>query len=272
MWQWLRHKFHPFAATSLFLLLRTIGWLLAFIGAVQDDSALNKSGYIVNAVSFWLMALGAALMLVRWAVCCRGLTWNSRAWSAASLVSIPCVVMGAVDAAGQIYWLNNPAEDPQPTIKAASIGFLIITSVYGLVALFYIFKSQLVYQRPLVRLSFFLSGVFLVLRCIFWMLIAMNVINFDEPKRLIFLYCLATSFEVLTAAVWGFFPIAKNLKLPENKHANLVDLPSVKVTDSNSTRPVREQSTPVSSDNELIRAPSLNAVFGQNDDDEDVED
>ncbi|KAJ2440843.1 hypothetical protein GGF42_007493, partial [Coemansia sp. RSA 2424] len=265
MWQWLRHKFYPFAATSLFLLLRTIGWLLAFIGAVRDDSTLNKRGYIVNAVSFWLMALGAALLLVRWDVCCRGQTWNSRAWSAASLAALPCVVMGAVDAAGQIDWLNNPAEDPKATIKAASIGFLVITSVYGLVSLFYIFRSQLIYQRPLVRLSFFLSGAFLVLRCVFWMLIAMNIIHFDEPKRLIFLYCLATSFEVLTAAVWGFFPVAKNLKLPENKHANLHDLPSVKVADDSSSRPIRAQSSPVASESELIRAPSLNAVFGRND-------
>ncbi|KAJ2491013.1 hypothetical protein IWW37_002679 [Coemansia sp. RSA 2050] len=269
MWQWLRHKFHPFAATSLFLLLRTIGWLLAFIGAVKDDSALNKRGYIVNAVSFWLMALGAALLLVRWCVCCQGKTWNSRAWSAASLASIPCVVMGAVDAAGQIDWLNNPAEDPKATIKAASIGFLTIASVYALVSLFTIFRSQLIYQKPLVRLSFFLSGAFLLLRCIFWMLIAMNIVDLDEPKRLIFLYCLATSFEFLTAAVWGFFPIAKNLKLPGHEHDNLHDLPSVKVVDDSTVRPSGSQSSPTPSDSELIRAPSLRAVFGQNGDDND---
>ncbi|KAJ2741533.1 hypothetical protein GGI20_005120 [Coemansia sp. BCRC 34301] len=272
MWQWLRHKFYPFVATSLFLLLRTIGWLLAFIGAVRNDSTLNKRGYIVNAVSFWLMALGATMLLVRWGMCCRGQAWNSRAWSAVGLASIPCVIMGAVDAAGQIDWLNNPAEDPKATIKAASIGFLVITSVYGLVSLFYIFRSQLIYQRPLVRLSFFLSGVFLILRCIFWMLVAMNIVHFDEPKRLIFLYCLATSFEVLTAAVWGFSPVAKSLKLSDNKHANLHDLPSVKVADEGSARPARAQSSPVASDSELIRAPSLNAVFGRNGRGEDEDD
>ncbi|KAJ2687829.1 hypothetical protein IWW39_002643 [Coemansia spiralis] len=269
MWQWLRHKFHPFAATSMFLLLRTIGWLLAFIGAVKDDSALNKRGYIVNAVSFWLMALGGALLLVRWSVCCRGKTWNSRAWSAASLASIPCVVMGAVDAAGQIDWLNNPTEDPKATIKAASIGFLVIVSVYALVSLLTIFRSQLIYQKPLVRLSFFLTGAFLLLRCIFWMLIAMNIVDLDEPKRLIFLFCLATSFELLTAAVWGFFPVAKNLKLPDHELDNLHDLPSVKVVDDSTARPSDTRSSPAPSDSELIRAPSLRAVFGQNGGDED---
>ncbi|KAJ2815941.1 hypothetical protein GGI24_005881, partial [Coemansia furcata] len=261
-WQWLRHKFHPFAATSLFLLLRTIGWLLAFIGAVTDDSLLNKRGYIVNAVSFWLMALGAALLLVRWSVCCRGKSWNSRAWSAASLASIPCVAIGAVDAAGQIDWLNNPAEDPKTTIKAASIGFLVITGVYALASLFIIFRSQLIYQRPLVRLSFFLSGAFLVLRCVFWMLVALGVVNFDEPQRLIFLYCLATSFEVLTAAVWGFFPVAKSLKLTGQELTNLHDLPSVKVVEDSTTRPTGTQSSPTPTDSELIRAPSLRAMFG----------
>ncbi|KAJ2809686.1 hypothetical protein H4S07_003114, partial [Coemansia furcata] len=271
-WQWLRHKFHPFAATSLFLLLRTIGWLLAFIGAVTDDSLLNKRGYIVNAVSFWLMALGAALLLVRWSVCCRGKSWNSRAWSAASLASIPCVAIGAVDAAGQIDWLNNPAEDPKTTIKAASIGFLVITGVYALASLFIIFRSQLIYQRPLVRLSFFLSGAFLVLRCVFWMLVALGVVNFDEPQRLIFLYCLATSFEVLTAAVWGFFPVAKSLKLTGQEHTNLHDLPSVKVVEDSTTRPTGTQSSPTPTDSELIRAPSLRAMFGRNGSDDDNED
>ncbi|KAJ2048993.1 hypothetical protein GGI08_005847 [Coemansia sp. S2] len=274
MWQWLRHKFHPFAATSVFLLLRTIGWLLASIGAMRDDSLLNKRGYIVNAVSFWLMALGAAILLVRWDVCCRGKTWNSRAWSAVSLASIPCVAMGAVDAAGQIDWLNNPADDPKATIKAASIGFLVIVSICALVSLFMIFRSQLIYQRPLVRLSFFLSGAFLVLRCLFWMLVAMDIVHFEEPNRLIFLYCLATSFEVLTAAAWGFLPIAKNLKLSKHEPDNLLDLPSVKIVDDNTSRPARTQSSPTATASDLIRAPSLNAVFGRNgssDDNDDIE-
>ncbi|KAJ2471137.1 hypothetical protein GGI02_002470 [Coemansia sp. RSA 2322] len=268
-WQWLRHKFHPFAVISLFLLLRTIGWLVASIGAIQGDSGLNKRGYILNAILFWLMALGAMLLLVRWNVCRRGKSWNKLAWSAVGLVTIPCLVLGALDVAGQIYWLDNPSGDPPTTLKVASVGFLVLTGAYGLASLAFAFREQFVYQRPLVRLSFVLSGLFLILRCICWMVVSLNISRFSGKNRLIFLYCTATIFEMLVAIVWSTTPLATNLKLP--KHDNLPDLPSLKVVDDSVAHPSRTQGSSAPTNNEPSRPSNLNAVFERDEDDSEGE-
>ncbi|KAJ2852290.1 hypothetical protein IWW36_000433 [Coemansia brasiliensis] len=212
-WQWARHRCHALAPLFFFLILRVVGWLLAFAGAVKDDRLLNKRGYIVNALAFWLMMLTGFLLLARWDASRRGVRWGARSWGGTGASLILCVVFGALDAAGQIIWLNNAADTAGAVMKVASVGFLVLAVVYALASLFFNYREAVIYQQPTVRWAFFLSATFLVIRCVFWMLVALNIFTFDEPKRLIFLFCLTTTFEIATAAIWGFFPIAKHLRL-----------------------------------------------------------
>lgn len=231
MWQWIRYKCHPFVATSIFLLLRTIGWLLAFAGAVQDKSLLNKRGYIINAVIFWLLMLGGLLLLAQWDATCRNKRlWNARTLGFVIIGTMCCLVVGGLDVAGRINWLNNPTDPPKTTLKVSSVGFLILSAIYVLGALFYSFRSNLIQQSKRVRIGFFFSGIFLVLRCLFWMLVSMEVIKLSESSRLIFLFCLSTLFEMLVVLLWGFMPIAKTLKeLRAEPMHNLKDMKSYPV-------------------------------------------
>ncbi|KAJ1866101.1 hypothetical protein LPJ78_002100 [Coemansia sp. RSA 989] len=212
-WQWARHRCHALASLCFFLILRVVGWLLAFVGAVKNDRLLNKRGYIVNALAFWLMMLTGLLLLARWDASRRGVRWGARSWGGTGASVILCVVFGALDAAGQITWLNNAADTAGTVLKVASVGFVVLAVVYALVSLFFNYREAVIYQQPAVRWAFFLSATFLVIRCVFWMLVALNVFTFDEPKRLIFLFCLTTTFEIATAVIWGFLPIAKHLRL-----------------------------------------------------------
>ncbi|KAJ2716183.1 hypothetical protein H4R19_000786 [Coemansia spiralis] len=211
-WQWARHRCHPLGVLAVFLVLRVVGWLLAFIGAVNNDQLLNKRGYIVNAVAFWLMMLAGLLLLARWDASRRGARWGVRSWGGTGAALLLCVVFGALDAAGQITWLNNPSDDPEATLKAASVGFVVLAGLYGLCCLFFTFRETLIYQRASIRWAFFLSAPLLVVRCVCWMLVGLNIVHFDEPKRIIFLYCLTTTFEIAVAAVWCFMPVAKHLR------------------------------------------------------------
>ncbi|KAJ2777804.1 hypothetical protein H4R18_004956 [Coemansia javaensis] len=211
VWQWVRHRCHPLAASTAFLVLRTVGWLLAFIGAVQGDALLNKRGYIANAVAFWLLPLTGLLLLARWDATRRGARWSARSWGGTGAAAILCLGFGALDAAGQITWLNNPADGPSVAMKIASVGLLVVVGIYALVGLFFNFREALFYQRPSVRWAFFLTATLLVLRCVFWMLVGTGIIQFDEVKRLIFLFCLGTTFEIGAAAVWGFMSVARHL-------------------------------------------------------------
>ncbi|KAJ2083010.1 hypothetical protein H4R24_001126 [Coemansia sp. RSA 988] len=212
IWQWARHRCHVLAPLLVFLILRIIGWLLAFIGAVRDDRLLNKRGYIINALAFWLMMLAGLLLIARWDATRRGAKWGVRSWGGTGAALIVCVALGALDAAGQITWLNNPEDDSNTVLKVASIGFLVVAGINAVAVFLLNFREALFYQRPSVRWTFFLTGALLVIRCVFWMLIGLHIVKFEEPKRLIFLYCLTTTLEVATAALWGFMPIAKHLR------------------------------------------------------------
>ncbi|KAJ2355721.1 hypothetical protein GGF43_002522, partial [Coemansia sp. RSA 2618] len=227
VWQWVRHRCHALAPISFFLVLRFVGWLLAFIGAIKDDRLLNKRGYIINALAFWLMMLSGLLLLARWDATRRNARWGLRSWGGTGGALILCIVFGALDAAGQINWLNNPEDTGSVVMKIAAVGFLVLSAVYALVALFFNYREALFYQQPTVRWAFFLSAALLVVRCVFWMLVALHIVKFEEPKRLIFLFCLTTTFEIATAAVWGFFPIAKHLR---SKHDGSADMQSLKPT------------------------------------------
>ncbi|KAJ1849700.1 hypothetical protein LPJ70_000297 [Coemansia sp. RSA 2708] len=212
LWQWARHRCHVLAPLFVFLVLRVVGWLLAFIGAIKDDQLLNKRGYIVNALAFWLMMLSGLLLLARWDASRRGVRWGVRSWGGTGAALILCIVFGALDAAGQITWLNNPGDSASVVMKIAAVGFLVVAAIYALMTLFFNYREALFYQQPSVRWAFFLSAGLLVARCVFWMLVGLNVVKFEEPKRLIFLFCLTTTFEIATAAVWGLLPIARHLR------------------------------------------------------------
>ncbi|KAJ1992552.1 hypothetical protein GGI25_000053 [Coemansia spiralis] len=211
VWHMLRHKCYLFAATLLFLVFRVVGWLLAFIGAVRDDRLLNKRGYIVNAVAFWLLMLGSLLLLARWEACRRGARWGVRSWGGTGASLILCIFLGALDAAGQISWLNNPEDNPKVTLKIASIGFLVLACVNVLFVLFFNMREAEIYQRPSVRWAFGIVSLLIGARCVFWMLVGLHILHFDESQRRIFLFCLATIFEILVTMSLSFLPVAKNL-------------------------------------------------------------
>ncbi|KAJ2617033.1 hypothetical protein H4S08_000517 [Coemansia sp. RSA 1365] len=156
--------------------------------------------------------LAGLLLLARWDATRRGVKWGVRSWGGTGAALIACVALGALDAAGQITWLNNPEDDSNTVLKVASIGFLVLSAIYALAVVLLNFREALFYQRPSVRWTFFLTSGLLVIRCVFWMLIGVHIIEFEESRRLIFLYCLTTTFEVATAALWGFMPIAKHLR------------------------------------------------------------
>ncbi|KAJ1796090.1 hypothetical protein LPJ59_003961 [Coemansia sp. RSA 2399] len=213
IWHMVRYRFHLYAATSIFLVLRVVGWLLAFIGAVKDDALLNKRGYITNAVAFWLLMLGALLLVARWESSRRGAKWGMRSWSGTGAALILCIVLGALDAAGQITWLNNPDNDPEVTLKIAAIGFLVLACINVAFILFFSMRGSMIYQRPTVRWAFMISSLLIGARCVFWMLVGLHIIHFDEGQRRIFLFCLATIPEILAIMAWSFFPVAKYLRL-----------------------------------------------------------
>ncbi|KAJ2399887.1 hypothetical protein GGI23_002378 [Coemansia sp. RSA 2559] len=213
IWHMVRYRFHLYAATSIFLVLRVVGWLLAFIGAIKDDALLNKRGYITNAVAFWLLMLGALLLVARWESSRRGAKWGVRSWSGTGAALILCIVLGALDAAGQITWLNNPNDDPKATLKIAAIGFLVLACINVAFVLFFSMRDSRIYQRPTVRWAFVVSSLLIGARCVFWMLIGLHIIHFDEGQRRIFLFCLATIPEILAVIAWSFFPVAKSLRL-----------------------------------------------------------
>ncbi|KAJ2665492.1 hypothetical protein IW148_001613 [Coemansia sp. RSA 1199] len=212
VWQWVRHRCHALAPMFFFLLLRVVGWLLAFIGAIKDDRLLNKRGYIINSLAFWLMMLSGMLLLARWEATRRNVRWGLRSWGGTGGALILCVVFGALDAAGQITWLNNPEDTASIVMKIAAVGFLALAVIYALVSLFFNYREAIIYQQPTVRWAFFLSAGLLIVRCVFWMLVALNIVKFEEPKRVIFLFCLTTTFEIATAAIWGFLPVARHLR------------------------------------------------------------
>ncbi|KAJ2796797.1 hypothetical protein H4R20_005415, partial [Coemansia guatemalensis] len=249
IWQWARHRCHVLAPLLVFLILRVVGWLLAFIGAVRDDRLLNKRGYIINSLAFWLMMLAGLLLLARWDATRRGVKWGVRSWGGTGAALIVCVGLGALDAAGQITWLNNPDDDSNTVLKIASIGFLVVAAINALAVLLLNFREALFYQRPSVRWTFFLTAGLLALRCVFWMLIGLHIITFDEPKRLIFLYCLTTTLEVATAALWGFMPIAKHLR-PKSDDTG---------TDMQSLKPSATPEQPLPVDNAIPAHEYLNS-------------
>ncbi|KAJ2760824.1 hypothetical protein IWQ57_006204, partial [Coemansia nantahalensis] len=213
VWQWARHRCHPLGVLAAFLVMRIVGWMLAFIGAARDDPLLNKRGYIVNSLAFWLMMLSQLLLLARWDAARRGARWGARSWGGTGGALVLCLVFGALDAAGQITWLNSPSDSPSATLKVASVGFVVLAGVYGLGCLFFNFREGLFYQRPSVRWVFFLSALVVAVRCVCWMLVGLDIVRFKEPKRLIFLFCLTTTFEIVAAAIWGFTRATKHLRL-----------------------------------------------------------
>ncbi|KAJ2663054.1 hypothetical protein IWW48_001573 [Coemansia sp. RSA 1200] len=184
----------------------------AAFGAVRNDPLLNKRGYITNAVSFWLMMLGALLLIARWESSRRGVKWGVRSWSGTGAALILCLVLGALDAAGQITWLNDPSENPKVTLKIADIGLLALACINVLFVLYFALRDSRIYQVPSVRWGFIISSLLICVRCVFWMLVGLHVLHFDEGQRRIFLFCLATIPEILVVMTWSFFPIAKYLR------------------------------------------------------------
>ncbi|KAJ1766279.1 hypothetical protein LPJ54_005247, partial [Coemansia sp. RSA 1824] len=131
-----------------FLILRVVGWLLAFIGAIKDDRLLNKRGYIINSLAFWLMLLSGMLLLARWEATRRNVRWSLRSWGGTGGALILCVVFGALDAAGQITWLNNPEDTASIVMKIAAVGFLALSVIYAFVSLFFNYRESSIYQQP----------------------------------------------------------------------------------------------------------------------------
>ncbi|KAJ1666557.1 hypothetical protein IW140_004599 [Coemansia sp. RSA 1813] len=236
IWHMLRYRFHLYAATAIFLVLRIVGWLLAFIGAIKDDTLLNKRGYITNAVAFWLLMLGALLLIARWEASRRGAKWGVRSWGGTGAALILCVVLGALDAAGQITWLNNPDDDPKATLKVADVGFLVLAVINVIFVLFFNMRDATIYQRPTVRWAFVISSLLICARCVFWMLIGLHIIHFDQGQRRIFLFCLATIPEILVVVAWSFFPIAKYLRPQSNDGAEIEGSKPESVFQHQSTR------------------------------------
>ncbi|KAJ1816432.1 hypothetical protein LPJ56_004298, partial [Coemansia sp. RSA 2599] len=237
VWRWLRYKCHALAATTIYLILRTVGWLLAFIGAFKNDVLLNKRGHIVNALAFWLFVLGSLLLVVQWDASRRNVKRTRRSNSGAGLALLACLVMGALEAAGQITWLNAPEDDPNTTLKVAEVGFVVLTGIYGVFAVFFNYKDSMIYQRPSVRWSFFVSAALLICRSVFWMLVALHAVKLTEARRQIFLYCLGTAPEMIAAAVWGFSPAAKHLRPPLN--VELEKPTSITSAGNGSNKPLR---------------------------------
>ncbi|KAJ2765775.1 hypothetical protein IWQ56_003963, partial [Coemansia nantahalensis] len=159
------------------------------------------------------MMLSQLLLLARWDAARRGARWGARSWGGTGGALVLCLVFGALDAAGQITWLNSPSDSPSATLKVASVGFVVLAGVYGLGCLFFNFREGLFYQRPSVRWVFFLSALVVAVRCVCWMLVGLDIVRFKEPKRLIFLFCLTTTFEIVAAAIWGFTRATKHLRL-----------------------------------------------------------
>ncbi|KAJ2552191.1 hypothetical protein IWW35_002445, partial [Coemansia sp. RSA 1878] len=183
VWQWVRHRCHALMPMFFFLILRVVGWLLAFIGAIKNDRLLNKRGYIINSLAFWLMLLSGMLLLARWEATRRNVRWSLRSWGGTGGALILCVVFGALDAAGQITWLNNPEDTASIVMKIAAVGFLALSVIYAFVSLFFNYRESSIYQQPTVRWAFVLSAGLLVVRCVFWMLVALNIVKFEESKR-----------------------------------------------------------------------------------------
>ncbi|KAJ1648537.1 hypothetical protein LPJ64_000235 [Coemansia asiatica] len=237
IWRWLRYKCHALAATTIYLILRTVGWLLAFIGAFKNDSLLNKRGYIVNSLAFWLFIFGSMLLVVQWDTSRRGVKRSRRSNTGAGLALLLCLVMGALEAAGQITWLNAPEDDPNTILKVAEVGFVALTGIYGLFAIFFNYKESMIYQQPSVRWTFILTASLLICRSVFWMLVALHAVKFTEAKRLIFLYCLTTVPEMVAAAIWGISPATKHIQPPLN--VDLAKPTSIASGDNNSNKPLR---------------------------------
>ncbi|KAJ1722751.1 hypothetical protein LPJ53_002849 [Coemansia erecta] len=243
VWRWLYYKCHPLAATSIYLILRTVGWLLTFIGAFKDDALLNKRGYIVNSLAFWLFVLGSFLLAVKWDASRRAVKSTKRSYGAIVVAILACLVMGALEAAGQITWLNDPEGDPSTVLKIAEVGFVVLTGINALFAVYFNFKEGNMYQRPSVRWTFFITAALILARSVFWMLVGLHAIKFTESKRQIFLYCLGTSFEMLAALLWGFSPASKHLKPHSN--VDFEETPVAKPVAS-SIKPLRgEPASPV---------------------------
>ncbi|KAJ1844459.1 hypothetical protein LPJ57_009492, partial [Coemansia sp. RSA 486] len=244
VWRWLRYKCHALAATTIYLILRTVGWLLTFIGAFKDDVLLNKRGHIINALAFWLFVFASLLLVVQWDASRRGVKRSRRSNSGAGIALLACLVMGALEAAGQITWLNAPEDDPSTTLKVAEVGFVALTGIYGLFAVFFNYKESIIYQRPSVRWSFFLTAALLICRSVFWMLVALHAVKFTEPKRNIFLYCLGTAPEMIAAAIWGFSPATRHIKPHSN--VDFVQSAGIRTGDSGSNKPLRgEPASPI---------------------------
>ncbi|KAJ2786745.1 hypothetical protein GGI15_001274 [Coemansia interrupta] len=243
VWRWLYYKCHPLAATSIYLILRTVGWLLTFIGAFKDDALLNKRGYIVNSLAFWLFVLASFMLAVKWDASRRAVKSTKRSYGAIVVAVLACLVMGALEAAGQITWLNDPEGDPSTVLKVAEVGFVVLTGINALFAVYFNFKEGTMYQRPSVRWTFFITAALLLARSVFWMLVGLHVIKFTESNRQIFLYSLGTSFEMLAALFWSFSPASKHLRPHSN--VDFEETPSVKPVAS-SIKPLRgEPASPV---------------------------
>ncbi|KAJ1847972.1 hypothetical protein LPJ73_004108 [Coemansia sp. RSA 2703] len=243
IWRWLYYKCHPLAATTIYLILRTVGWLLVFIGAFKDDALLNKRGYIVNSLAFWLFVLASFMLTVKWDASRRAVKSTKRSYGAIVVAVLACLVMGALEAAGQITWLNDPEGDPSTVLKIAEVGFVVLTGINALFAVYFNFKEGNMYQRPSVRWTFFITAALLLARSVFWMLVGLHAIKFSESNRQIFLYCLGTTFEMLAALLWSFSPASKHLKPHSN--VDFEETPVVKPVAS-SIKPLRgEPASPI---------------------------
>ncbi|KAI8322814.1 hypothetical protein GQ54DRAFT_131517 [Martensiomyces pterosporus] len=212
LWQLMRHRCYPLVATSIFLLLRVIGWLTTAVGAIQNKSDLNKRGYIVNSLAFWLMMLGGFLLIARWDASRRGVNWSTQSSVLSGVAFVVCVVFGGLEASGQISWLNNPQDNPKVTLNVSEAGFLALAVLYALIAGYFNVHEPMVYQKPGVRFSFYLTAAFLLGRCIFSMVVALRIVTFAQDKRQLFLFCLATTFEMFACAAWGFSAVARDLE------------------------------------------------------------
>ena len=122
-------------------------------------------------------------------------------------------MLGILEAVGLIKWLNNPDKPPATVLKVADVGFFALAGIFFLAVVFLSFHQSLVYQTPLARFGFYPPAILLVIRCLFEMLFALNIIKIPSDKIPILRYFTVTLLEMIIVCYWGATMVSRTLQL-----------------------------------------------------------
>ncbi|KAJ1921156.1 hypothetical protein H4219_000754 [Mycoemilia scoparia] len=132
-----------------------------------------------------------------------GVKWSRRSTIISAIVTLICVILGVLEAIGLITWLNNPDDKPTTVLKVAEIGFLALAVLFALAIVFFSLYPSPVYQSPFKRFSTYPPAILLVIRCLFEMLLATDIIDIAGDKRPILRYFTMTLLEMIIVWYWA---------------------------------------------------------------------